>query len=126
MFRNYLRSAVRNLWKHWGYSLLNIVGLTIGMVAFFLIFIYVRFELSYDNWHSKGDRIYRIVCDLKTPTETMNINRPAWAVAPHLAGEVPEVEAAIRVIAAQGLGAPTMNAAIRSPMRGSGSPITTA
>jgi putative ABC transport system permease protein len=97
MFRNYLRSAVRNLWKHWGYSLLNIVGLTIGMVAFFLIFIYVRFELSYDNWHSKGDRIYRIVCDLKTPTETMNINRPAWAVAPHLAGEVPEVEAAIRV-----------------------------
>ncbi|HEY4336404.1 MAG TPA: ABC transporter permease, partial [Puia sp.] len=63
MLRNYLRIAFRNLWRHKGFSLLNIVGLTVGMVAFFLIFLYIRFELSYDRLYSKADRIYRIVCD---------------------------------------------------------------
>lgn len=97
MFRNYLRIAFRNLWRHKGFSLLNIIGLTVGMVAFFLIFLYVRFELSYDKMYSKADRIYRIVCDIKTPTETINANQPSWAVPPHLAAELPEVESAIRV-----------------------------
>lgn len=97
MLRNYLRIAFRNLWRHKGFSLLNIVGLTVGMVAFFLIFLYVRFELSYDKMYSKADRIYRIVCDIKTPTETIHANQPSWAVPPHLAAELPEVEAAIRV-----------------------------
>ncbi|HEV9038400.1 MAG TPA: ABC transporter permease [Puia sp.] len=97
MFRNYLRTAFRNLAKHWGFSLLNVIGLTVGMVAFFLIFLYVRFELSYDTMHSKGDRIYRIICNLQTPTETLTLNQPSWAVAPHLVGQLPEIEAAVRV-----------------------------
>src|SRR5258708_3556909 len=97
MLRNYLRIAFRNLWRHKGFSILNIVGLTVGMVAFFLIFLYVRFELSYDTLYSKADRIYRIVCDIKTPTETIHANQPSWAVPPHLAAELPEVETAIRV-----------------------------
>jgi putative ABC transport system permease protein len=97
MLRNYLRIAFRNLWRHKGFSLLNIIGLTVGMVAFFLIFLYVRFELSYDRMYSKADRIYRIVCDIKTPTETIHANQPSWAVPPHLAADLPEVEAAIRV-----------------------------
>ena len=97
MLRNYLRIAFRNLWRHKGFSLLNIVGLTVGMVAFFLIFLYVRFELSYDKMYSKADRIYRIVCDIKTPTETLHASEPSWAVPPHLAAELPEVETAIRV-----------------------------
>ena len=97
MFRNYLRTAFRNLAKHWGFSLLNIIGLTVGMVAFFLIFLYVRFELSYDTMHSKGNRIYRIICNLQTPTEMLPLNQPSWAVAPHLVGQLPEIEAAVRV-----------------------------
>jgi len=80
MLRNYLRIAFRNLWRHKGFSLLNIVGLTVGMVAFFLIFLYVRFELSYDKLYSKADRIYRIVCDIKTPAETLHASQPSWAV----------------------------------------------
>ncbi|HXB08087.1 MAG TPA: ABC transporter permease [Puia sp.] len=96
MLRNYLRIALRNLWRHKGFSLLNIIGLTVGMVAFFLIFLYVRFELSYDATHSKADRLYRIVCDIKTPTETIHASQPAWAVPPHLIGELPEVETALR------------------------------
>ena len=97
MFKNYLRIAFRNLWRHKGFSLLNIIGLTMGMVAFFLIFLYIRFEVSYDNMHSKADRIYRIVSDLKMPTETLHPNCPAMAVVPHMAGELQEVETAVRV-----------------------------
>jgi putative ABC transport system permease protein len=97
MLKNYLRIAFRNLWRHKGFSLLNIIGLTVGMVAFYLIFLYVTFELSYDNMYPKADRIYRIVADIKTPTETLHTNKPAWAVPAHLPGEMQEVEAAVRV-----------------------------
>src|SRR5580692_9042366 len=97
MLKNYLRTALRNLWKHRGFSLLNIIGLTIGMVAFFLIFLYVRFELSYESMFSKADRIYRVVADIKTPTETINANKAAWAVPMHMRTEFQEVETAARV-----------------------------
>ncbi len=96
MLKNYFKIAFRNLWRHRVFSLINILGLTVGMTACFLIFLYVRFELSYDKFHSKGDRIYRIVCDIKTPTEVMKPGGPSWAVGPHLMGGFPEVEAAVR------------------------------
>jgi putative ABC transport system permease protein len=98
MLKNYLRTAFRNLWRHRGFSLLNIIGLTIGMVAFFLIFLYVRFELSYESMFSKADRIYRVVADIKTPTETINASVPAWAVPMHMRTEFQEVETATRVL----------------------------
>jgi putative ABC transport system permease protein len=98
MLKNYLRTALRNLWKHRGFSLLNIIGLTIGMVAFFLIFLYVRFELSYESMFSKADRIYRVVADIKTPTETINASVPAWAVPMHMRAEFQEVETATRAM----------------------------
>lgn len=96
MLKNYLRTAFRNLWRHRGFSLLNIIGLTIGMAAFFLIFLYVRFELSYDSMFSKADRIYRVVADIKTPTETINANTSAWPVPMHMRTEFQEVETATR------------------------------
>jgi putative ABC transport system permease protein len=96
MLKNYFKIAFRNLWRHRVFSLINILGLTVGMTACFLIFLYVRFELSYDKFHSKGDRIYRIICDIKTPTETMKPGGPSWAVGPHLMGSFPEVEASVR------------------------------
>jgi putative ABC transport system permease protein len=96
MLKNYFKIAFRNLWRHRVFSLINILGLTVGMTACFLIFLYVRFELSYDKFHSKGDRIYRIICDIKTPTETMKPGGPAWAVGAHLMGSFPDVEAAVR------------------------------
>jgi putative ABC transport system permease protein len=97
MFRNYFKIAFRNLWRHRVFSLINILGLTVGMTACFLIFLYVRFELSYDSFNSKADRIYRIVCDIKTPTETIKAGGPSWAVGPHLMADFPQVEAAVRI-----------------------------
>ncbi|MEO0331658.1 MAG: ABC transporter permease, partial [Bacteroidota bacterium] len=59
MLRNYLKIAYRNLLKNKVFSLINILGLAIGMAACLLILQYVRFELSYDKFHEKSDRIYR-------------------------------------------------------------------
>ena len=97
MLKNYFKIAFRNLWRHRVFSGINILGLTVGMTACFLIFLYVRFEMSYDNMHSKADRIYRIVCDIKTPTETLKFSGPSWAIGPHLTmGDFPQVEASVR------------------------------
>jgi putative ABC transport system permease protein len=97
MLKNYLRIAFRNLWRHRVFSFLNIMGLTIGMSACFLIFLYVRFELSYDDFHPKGDRIYRMVTDIKTPTETLNWSVASAPMAINAKAEFPEIEAVVRV-----------------------------
>ena len=97
MIRNNFKIAIRNLWKNRVFSFINILGLSIGMTACYLIFLYVNFELSYDNFHTKEDRIYRVVADIKTPSETIYGNGPSWAVPPHLI-DFPEVESAVRVL----------------------------
>jgi len=97
MFKNYFKIAFRNLWRHKIFSFINIMGLAVGMTACFLIFLYVRFELSYDSFHTKGDRAYRITADIKTPTEVINADRPAWAVPPNIKEEFPEVESFVRI-----------------------------
>jgi putative ABC transport system permease protein len=98
MFKNYFKIAFRNLWKHRAFSFINIMGLTVGMTACFLIFLYVRFEVSYDSFHAKADRIYRVVADIKTPTEVIHSGVPAWAVPPHMAADLQEVESYVRVM----------------------------
>jgi putative ABC transport system permease protein len=96
MLKNYLTIALRNLWKRRGFSLINILGLTVGLTACFLIFLYVRFECSYDAFHANADRIYRVVCDVRTPSETIHANGPAWPVVPALQREFPEIAGAVR------------------------------
>src|SRR6201991_1290058 len=97
MIRNYFKIALRNLWRHRGFSLINIIGLSIGITACFFIFMYVAFELSYDRFHTKGDRIYRLVTDIKTPSETINTSVTSWAFAPNIKADLPEVESYVRV-----------------------------
>jgi len=63
MFRNYLLVALRNLYRNRISTLVNILGLAIGMAAFVLIIQYVRFELSYDGFHEKQDVIFRMQQD---------------------------------------------------------------
>ncbi|HVS95823.1 MAG TPA: ABC transporter permease [Puia sp.] len=96
MLRNYLRVAFRNLWRQKGFSLLNILGLTIGMSACFLIFLYVRFELSYDHFHSKADRIYNVVCDINNPTEVLHFGVAAPGMPVAAKRDFPEIEKQVR------------------------------
>src|ERR1700683_560674 len=63
MLRNYLKMALRNLWKNKGFSAINILGLTIGMASSLLILLWVRNELSYDRFHAHADHIYRVTVD---------------------------------------------------------------
>ncbi|MFC1492702.1 ABC transporter permease [candidate division KSB1 bacterium] len=60
MFENYLKIAFRNMKRQKVYSIINIAGLSIGIACFLAIFLYVRFETSYDNYHPDADRIYRL------------------------------------------------------------------
>ena len=60
MIRNYLKIAFRNFYKQKLYSTINIVCLVLGMSCFMLIMLYVIYELSFDRYHEKANRIYRI------------------------------------------------------------------
>jgi putative ABC transport system permease protein len=60
MLKNYLLVAIRNIVKHKGSSLINILGLAIGMSACLLILYFVNYERSYDSFHENSDRIYRL------------------------------------------------------------------
>src|SRR3990170_8182021 len=98
MLKNYFKIAFRNLWRHRVFSFINIMGLSVGMTACLLIFLYVRFEMSYDTFHPKVDRIYRVVADIKTPTEMIPAGGPAWAVPSQKKLDFSEVEAFTRVM----------------------------
>jgi len=97
VFKNYFKIAVRSLWKHKAFSFINILGLAVGMTACFLIFLYVRFETSFDNFHSKADRIYRVVSEVRTPTETLHTGLTTTPVAINMKRDFPEVEEAVRL-----------------------------
>lgn len=93
MFRNYLLVAFRNLLRNRISSFVNIAGLAIGMAAFILIIQYVRYELSYDKFHEKGDRIYRIQQDRYNKGEiTTQWAAGCSAVGQALYQNFPEVE----------------------------------
>jgi putative ABC transport system permease protein len=96
MFRNYLMTAFRNLFKSRGFSLINIVGLAVGMASCILILLFVRDELSYDSYHENADRIYRLAVDYKMRSEEARIATASAATAPELVALFPEVEEAVR------------------------------
>jgi len=60
MFRHFITIATRNILKHFNYSLLNILGLAIGIASFLFVLIYVSDELKYDRFHEGHERIYRM------------------------------------------------------------------
>ncbi len=97
MIRSYLVVALRNLWRHRGYSLINILGLAIGLASSIFILLYVINELTYDRFHEKSDRIYRIWIRGSMPATEMRhaVSSPPMAEA--LLNDYPEVEQAVRL-----------------------------
>lgn len=93
-----LRVAMRNFFRDKWYSLLNILGLTIGITFSVFLIFYIKDELSYDRYNEKADRICRINSYLKEPEkDTMK-----WAITPFpmaaaLSKDYPEVEEAVRI-----------------------------
>ena len=67
MLRNYLKIAFRNIWKNKVFSLINILGLSIGLSAAYVIGAMVYFDLTFDKFHPNGERIYRVTTSFKSP-----------------------------------------------------------
>src|ERR1700722_6134345 len=80
MYKNYWLVAIRNMNRSKVFSLINILGLAIGMTCCFLILLFVRDEFSYDRFHQKADRIYRITYLPKFAGVTQAL--PVFWVAP--------------------------------------------
>ncbi|HZY81342.1 MAG TPA: ABC transporter permease [Cyclobacteriaceae bacterium] len=100
MIGHYLKVSARNLVRNKIHSLLNILGLAIGMASCVVIFQYVLFESSYDSFHSNADRIFRIRFDYYQNGQSEGGSAATYsAVGPALGQDYPEVERFTRFIA---------------------------
>lgn len=97
MIYNYLKTALRYIFRNKFYSLLNILGLSVGIAVFLLIYFYVQYEFTFDKHFPKADQIYRITTDMIW--ENGDVQRTAVstnAIAPALQNDYPEILAATR------------------------------
>ena len=102
MLKNYLKIALRHLLRHKSYSIINILGLAVGVACCILILLYVQDELGYDSWVAKSDQIYRMALERNYPGRSTS-----YAIIPHsygqaLKNELPEVEDATRLLSFPG------------------------
>ncbi len=97
MFTNYLKIAFRNILRNKTFSLINILGLSIGLVSFLSISLYIIDEFSYDRFHKKGDRIYRAITNAESDGQSNNWGAVPNKFGPTVAREIPEVEKAARL-----------------------------
>jgi len=84
MIKNYLKVALRNLGKRKGFTLINVLGLAIGIASCLLIAAYVLHEVSYDQFHEKSDRIYRVTQTTQTSSKNESGATTPFPVAPTL------------------------------------------
>ncbi|MGH7599072.1 MAG: ABC transporter permease, partial [bacterium] len=98
MFKNYLKIAARNLFKHKAYAFINTAGLAAGMACCLLILLYVQDELSYDRHHENADRIYRVVLEAQIADNELSAPVVSAPMAKALVDEFPEVLQATRFV----------------------------
>ncbi|MFC1725153.1 ABC transporter permease [candidate division KSB1 bacterium] len=98
MLKNYFLIALRNIKKQKIYSFINITGLIVGMVCCILILLYVQYELSYDSFHQKANRIYRVSPTYHRPEGTVRYTRISPLAVPTLKQELPEIEDGVRFL----------------------------
>ncbi len=97
MIKNYFKVAIRSLIKQKVYSIINILGLSIGIASCILIITFVMDEFSYDRFHEKTDRLYKVGLERKYPNHSTN-----YAIIPHsyadvIAQDFPEVASTIKL-----------------------------
>lgn len=93
MIKNYLKTAIRSILRQKTFSFINILGLTGGLTCCLLIFVFVSDEFSYDKFHVKKDRIYR----MEYLISNFDIARVPPIVAEHLGSYFPEIESTARM-----------------------------
>lgn len=98
MTKNYITVAFRNLRKQGFYSFINIFGLTIGILCSLFLILYIMDELSYDRFHTKSDRIYRLATDAYIQDSRLNIVQSMSPAGPALKEDFPEVANYVRLV----------------------------
>src|ERR1700712_2625472 len=96
MIRNFLKIAIRNLWRNKGFSAINIAGLAIGMAAAMLILLWVENEISYDRFYANTNRIQVMNSRDMNNGSLVVWNRAPALMAPQLKRNYPEVEDVVR------------------------------
>ena len=97
MIKNYFIIAWRNLSRHKTYSIINIAGLSIGLACAMLILLYVKDEVSFDNFHENGNNIYRIVTQTKYDGVEHKDSNTGLLQGPRFAKNVPGIQTFVRV-----------------------------
>lgn len=102
MIKNYFKVTLRNLWKNKTFSIINIVGLAIGLCCFLLITIYVLDELNYDRYNKNVERIFRISSSLKFGGDEQRISQTSDMMGASLKSDYPVVEEYTRIYTSSG------------------------
>jgi putative ABC transport system permease protein len=97
MFRNYLKTAFRNLLKNKFYTSINIIGLAAGLATCLLILLYVLDELSYDRYNANADRIYRVNNEIKFGDNYFDLAQGPAPMGVTMVREFPQVEQYTRI-----------------------------
>lgn len=108
MLLNYLKTAFRNLARYKTYTAINILGLAFGLAACWLIVLYVADELSYDRYHAKADRVYRLVQHARWNDNDLHEAPTSAPFAPEMKAALPEIQEAVRILV-EGGGIITLN-----------------
>jgi putative ABC transport system permease protein len=99
MLANYFKVLIRNMWKNKFSSLLNMLGLAIGMTCYLLIVQYVNFELSYDGFHQNASDIYRLQLDsYEDNGDVIRYAINSFSVGPTMKDEFPEIKEVSRCL----------------------------
>ncbi len=97
MFKNLLKTAFRNITYKFGYSFLNILGMTLGITSALFLILYVSDELSFDRYHEHGDRIFRVQSHITETDDEFTWIVAQIPFAPQVKEDYPEVEAYTRL-----------------------------
>src|SRR5215213_8862392 len=96
MFKNYLKTALRILKKNKGFSLLNLVGLSLGMACAALILLWVHDEMSYNKFHRNYSTLYQVIENQTYEGKTYTFSALPGLFAPAIKTELPEIKYAAR------------------------------
>ncbi len=105
MLRNYIKVALRSIFRNKLTAFINVTGLALAMLCALMIYVYIADELAYDRYHSKVERIYRVTRNFLSPDGSVNLHlgHVAPPVGPLLQNDFADVESVVRTLQSRSL-----------------------
>jgi putative ABC transport system permease protein len=102
MFINYFKTAFRSLNRNRNYTIINIAGMAVGIAVCMMIFIVIQYQTSFDNFHSKKDRTYRLLTEYHTDAGNISYGKDVpFPMPAGLKGAFPQIEQVAPIYASQ-------------------------